>query len=88
MKHLLRPASLLAAAGLLSSCGISLQSLPKIGGISGPTYKLTAYFTNVVNLPANAQAYVRALEDMMGAPVCAIGVGPRRDQTLQLRDII
>jgi adenylosuccinate synthase len=40
------------------------------------------------DLPANAQAYVRALEDMMGAPVSAIGVGPRRDQTLQLRDII
>jgi len=40
------------------------------------------------DLPPNAQAYVRALEDMMGAPVCAIGVGPRRDQTLQLRDII
>jgi adenylosuccinate synthase len=40
------------------------------------------------DLPPNAQAYVRAIEDMIGAPVCAIGVGPRRDQTLQLRDII
>jgi adenylosuccinate synthase len=40
------------------------------------------------DLPANAQAYVKAIEDMIGAPVCAIGVGPRRDQTLQLRDII
>jgi adenylosuccinate synthase len=40
------------------------------------------------DLPPNAQAYVRAIEDMMGAPVSAIGVGPRRDQTLQLRDII
>jgi hypothetical protein len=25
---------------------------------------------------------------MIGAPVCAVGVGPRRDQTLQLRPII
>lgn len=58
MKRLRRPAALLVTAGLLSSCGISLQSLPKIGGISGPTYKLTAYFTNVVNLPANAQVRV------------------------------
>ncbi|HEY7014562.1 MAG TPA: adenylosuccinate synthase [Streptosporangiaceae bacterium] len=40
------------------------------------------------DLPRNAQAYVRAVEDMMGAPLCAIGVGPRRDQTLQLRPLI
>jgi adenylosuccinate synthase len=40
------------------------------------------------DLPANAQAYVRAVEEMIGAPVAAVGVGPRRDQTLQLRDII
>jgi adenylosuccinate synthase len=40
------------------------------------------------DLPANAQAYVRALEEMIGAPVSGVGVGPRRDQTLQLRDII
>jgi hypothetical protein len=25
---------------------------------------------------------------MIGAPIVAIGVGPRRDQTLQLRDLI
>jgi adenylosuccinate synthase len=40
------------------------------------------------DLPRNAQAYVRALEDMIGAPVCGIGVGPRRDQTLQIRPVI
>jgi len=40
------------------------------------------------DLPRNAQAYVMALQDMIGAPVCAVGVGPRRDQTLQLRPII
>jgi adenylosuccinate synthase len=38
-------------------------------------------------LPRNAQAYVKTLEDMAGAPVAAIGVGPRRDQTLQLRPL-
>jgi adenylosuccinate synthase len=37
------------------------------------------------DLPPAAQAYVRALEDMIGAPVAAVGTGPRRDQTLQLR---
>jgi adenylosuccinate synthase len=40
------------------------------------------------DLPRNAQAYVRALEDMIGAPVSGIGVGPRRDQTLQIRPLI
>jgi adenylosuccinate synthase len=40
------------------------------------------------DLPANAQAYVRALEEMMGAPVAAVGTGPRRDQTLQLGDLL
>src|SRR5580698_7840823 len=40
------------------------------------------------DLPRNAQAYVRALEEMIGAPVCGIGVGPRRDQTLQIRPLI
>jgi adenylosuccinate synthase len=40
------------------------------------------------DLPANAQAYVRRVEDLSGAPVSAIGVGPGRDQTLVLRDLI
>ncbi|GAA0383728.1 adenylosuccinate synthase [Microbispora corallina] len=40
------------------------------------------------DLPPNAQSYVRALEEMSGAPVSAIGVGPGRTQTLQLRSLI
>jgi adenylosuccinate synthase len=39
-------------------------------------------------LPKNAQAYVRAVEDRIGAPVSAVGVGPRRDQTVQLREVL
>ena len=39
-------------------------------------------------LPENARTYVSAVEQMIGAPVCAVGVGPRRDQTLQLRDLL
>ncbi len=42
----------------------------------------------LAELPKNAQSYVRALEDMAGAPICAVGVGPRRDQTVQLRDVL
>ncbi|HEX6469811.1 MAG TPA: adenylosuccinate synthase [Streptosporangiaceae bacterium] len=40
------------------------------------------------DLPKNAQAYVRALEEMAGARISAIGVGPGRDQTLQLHSLI
>jgi adenylosuccinate synthase len=40
------------------------------------------------DLPRNAQAYVKALEDMIGAPLAGVGVGPRRDQTLQLRPLV
>jgi len=40
------------------------------------------------DLPRNAQRYVRALEGMIGAPVAAVGTGPRRDQTLRLRPLL
>ncbi|MBB6174623.1 adenylosuccinate synthase [Nocardiopsis mwathae] len=39
-------------------------------------------------LPKNAQAYVRTLEEMSGAQISAIGVGPGRDQTLELRPLV
>jgi len=39
-------------------------------------------------LPRNAREYVRSLEEMIGAPVAAVGTGPRRDQTLQLRPLL
>jgi adenylosuccinate synthase len=39
-------------------------------------------------LPKAAKAYVRAIEELSGAPVSAIGVGPRRDQTLVLRPLL
>ena len=40
------------------------------------------------DLPPDAQRYIKALEDMIGAPVAAVGTGPRRDQTLQLRPLV
>jgi adenylosuccinate synthase len=40
------------------------------------------------DLPRNARAYLAALEGMIGAPVSAVGVGPRRDQTLQFRPVL
>lgn len=51
-----RGLALLAAATLVASgCNVSLQSLPKYGGVSGRSYPLNATFTNVLNLPAQAQ---------------------------------
>lgn len=47
-------AALALVAGA-SGCGISLQSLPKISGQSGPFYHLHATFSDVLNLPAEAE---------------------------------
>ncbi len=40
------------------------------------------------DLPAAARNYIKTVEDFSGAPVSAVGVGPRRDQTLQLRPLL
>ncbi|MBV9096341.1 MAG: adenylosuccinate synthetase, partial [Streptosporangiaceae bacterium] len=40
------------------------------------------------DLPRAARNYVAAVEQMIGAPVAAVGVGPRRDQTLRLRPLL
>ncbi|MFF4194160.1 adenylosuccinate synthase [Nonomuraea sp. NPDC001831] len=40
------------------------------------------------DLPPNARSYVRALEEMSGAPISAIGVGPGRDQTVVVRSLV
>ena len=40
------------------------------------------------DLPINAQGYIKFLEDMSGAPISAIGVGPGRDETIQIRELI
>ncbi len=40
------------------------------------------------DLPTNAQNYVRTLEQMSGAPISAIGVGPARDATIQVRSFL
>ena len=36
----------------------------------------------LAELPANARAYVQRVEELTGAPVSAIGVGPGRDETI------
>jgi adenylosuccinate synthase len=43
---------------------------------------------SVADLPKNAQEYVMFLEKISGAPMSAIGVGPGRDETIVVRDLI
>ena len=40
------------------------------------------------DLPANARAYIDALEGMSGCRISAIGVGPDREDTIVVRDLI
>jgi adenylosuccinate synthase len=40
------------------------------------------------DLPKNAQSYLNALEEISGAPVSAVGVGPGREQTIVVRDLL
>ena len=40
------------------------------------------------DLPINAQGYIKFLEKISGAPISAIGVGPGRDETIQIREFI
>jgi adenylosuccinate synthase len=43
---------------------------------------------SVDDLPVNAREYVKFLEKVSGAPISAIGVGPGRDETIVVRDLI
>jgi adenylosuccinate synthase len=43
---------------------------------------------SIDDLPVNAREYVKFLEKVSGAPISAIGVGPGRDETIVVRDLI
>ncbi|MFT4147291.1 MAG: adenylosuccinate synthase [Micrococcaceae bacterium] len=43
---------------------------------------------SIDDLPENAQKYVRALESMSGCRFSAIGVGPDRDQTIVINELL
>jgi len=43
---------------------------------------------SIDDLPVNAREYVKFLEKASGAPISAIGVGPGRDETIVVRDLI
>jgi adenylosuccinate synthase len=39
-------------------------------------------------LPRNCRDYVAALEQMIRAPISAVGVGPGRDEVIAIRDLL
>jgi adenylosuccinate synthase len=43
--------------------------------------------TAIADLPAQARAYIGALEDALGVPFYLVSVGPDRTQTIKLRDV-
>jgi adenylosuccinate synthase len=76
--------------------GKTLESLPaalEIFENCQPVYEeLPGWKTDITgarsfnDLPATAQAYVRRLEELAGCPIVMVSVGPRRDQTINLRN--
>jgi adenylosuccinate synthase len=42
----------------------------------------------VADLPSAAQAYIKTIEEISGTQVSAIGVGPRRDQTIEINSLL
>ena len=48
----------------------------------------TAGITRQEDIPANAMAYIRSIEDILGVKASIISSGPRREETVVLKDII
>ena len=56
----------------------------ELDGWSAPT----AGITDISQLPPQAAAYVRRIEDVIGCPIDLISTGPRRDESIVVRPII
>ena len=63
------------------------HATPVYDYLDGWTEDITGART-LEDLPTAAQAYVRTLEQMSGAPFSSVGVGPDREQTLELRPLL
>jgi adenylosuccinate synthase len=50
--------------------------------------KSTAECRRFEDLPPEAQSYVRYIQDVLGAPICLVSVGPEREQAISLERII
>jgi phospholipid/cholesterol/gamma-HCH transport system substrate-binding protein len=77
---------LVVAAVTAAGCGLSFQALPKPGGVSGPTYDVTAVFGNVLNLPLQARVLIGA--DQVGQVSSITTSHFKADLTLTIRGAI
>ncbi len=78
--------------------GERTHSLPASGGAlfrAKPVYEEvpgwnedTSGARRFQNLPDNARAYVRRIEELLGAPVHLVSVGPERDQAIPIKPIL
>ena len=69
-----------ANTGLLARCQPIYEELP---GWSQPT----ASATQLSQLPQNALAYVKRIEELVGCKVQIISTGPRREETIQVEPV-
>ena len=69
-----------ANTGLLARCEPIYEELP---GWDQPT----ASTTEISQLPPNALAYVKRIEELVGCKVQIISTGPRREETIQVEPI-
>ena len=70
-----------ASASLLGRCRPVYEELP---GWEVPT----ANATQMSQLPLEAVAYVRRIEELVGAPIHVISTGPRRGETIVIKPIL
>jgi adenylosuccinate synthase len=48
----------------------------------------TSHITEFARLPLRARRYIRRLEELISCPVSIVSVGPRREQTIQVRRLV
>ena len=70
-----------SSTGLLAQCQPVFEELP---GWDEPT----ASATSMSQLPANAMAYVKRIEELVGCRVQIISTGPSRAETIQVEPVI
>ena len=68
-----------ASLEIMEQCSPIYEELP------GWTEDITGA-KSMEELPVNARAYVKRIEELSGAPVVLVSVGPRRDETIMLRN--
>ena len=69
------------SSSLLEQCEPIYEEMP---GWDKPT----AGTTNESQIPKEARAYVKRLEELVGCPIHLISTGPHRDETIQLQPIL